>query len=204
MEFMLLPLLVFALQDHKVADSATNAKPLQAGATAPDSSLKDMDGKPTSVKKVLAGEKTVLVFFRGGWCPFCNAQLADLGQSESKVIEAGWKIVAITPDTPEQIRKTVDKQKLSFQIYSDSPAEALKAFGVAFRVDDETYSLYKDKYKLDLETWSGQRHHILPVPSVYLIDEEGKIRFSYSNPDYKVRLKSGQILEEIHKLDGKR
>ncbi|MBS1724863.1 MAG: AhpC/TSA family protein [Armatimonadetes bacterium] len=159
-----------------------------------------MDGKATTLKAALGGKKTVLVFYRGGWCPFCNAHLADLGKSEKDIEAAGWQIVAITPDLPENIAKTVEGQKLGYQIYSDSEASALKAFGVAFRVDDATYDKYKNQFSLDLEKWSGQPHHILPVPSLFLIDGSGKIRFTHSNPDYKVRLKASEVLSEIKRV----
>ena len=82
-------------------------------------------------------------------------------------------------------------------MFSDSTAEAMKKFGVAFRVEDATYTKYRDSYHIDLERSSGQTHHILPVPSVFIIDKSGKVIYVHSNPDYKVRLKGSEILSAI-------
>ncbi len=194
--------LAIALTASQVADTAQSAKPLQPGAHVPEVALMTIDSTKTTLKDALGGKKTVLVFYRGGWCPFCNAHLADLGANQQKFEDAGWQIVGITPDLPQNIVNTEDKHKLTFKIYSDSKAEALKAFGVAFRVDDGTYTMYKDKYHLDLEKWSGDTSHILPVPSVFLVDAQGVIRFTHADPDYKVRMKADEILGEMKKVDG--
>lgn len=183
-----------ALAQTTVAASAADAKPLEVGAKAPSAKLKDVDGKEIKLKEVLAGKPTVLIFYRGDWCPFCNAHLADLAQVEDKLKGLGFQIVAISPDLPSELQKTVAKHKLDFTLLSDSEAKALKKYGVAFKVDDNTFGMMKDKYNVDLERSSGQTHHILPVPSVFLIDKEGKIVFVHSNPDYKVRMKGEDIV----------
>ena len=184
-------------QLEMVAKSAAAAVPLKVGIQAPDASVKTLDDSATQLSKVLAGKPTVLIFYRGGWCPFCNAHLAALGQIEDKIEAKGYQIVAVTPDTPAELHKTLDKHHLKYTLLSDSTAEAMKRFGVAYRLDDGTFTLYKDKYGIDLERSSGKTHHILPVPSVFLINREGKITFVHSDPDYKVRMKSDAILEAI-------
>lgn len=179
----------------EVAKSAADAKPLKVGAAAPNSTLRGIDGKSIELKEVLAGKPTVLIFYRGGWCPFCNVHLSELSKVEGDLRGLGFQIVAISPDTPEELNKTLDKDHLTYRLFSDSKALALRSFGVAFRVDDQTFTTYRDRFKIDLERSSGEQHHILPVPSVFLIDKGGKIVFLYSNPDYKVRLKGPEILK---------
>ena len=71
---------------------------------------------------------------------------------------------------------------------------AAKAFGLAFRVPDETVERYKG-FGIDLEQASGEEHHLLPVPAVYVIDEEAKVSFQYVNPDYRVRIPAKLVLE---------
>jgi len=70
----------------------------------------------------------------------------------------------------------------------------MKAFGDAFRLDDSTFNTYKDKYEQDLEARSGEKHHILPVPTVYLIDSKGVIKYAFSDPDHKVRLNGKDLM----------
>jgi len=177
-----------------VAQNAAAAVPLKVGVQAPDAALRTADGKETDLKSVLNKRPTVLIFYRGGWCPFCNMHLADLATVEGQLHDLGFQIVAITPDTPEEISKTIGKHKLTYQVLSDSKAVSLQRFGVAYRLDDETYGKMKDSYHVDLETYSGEKHHILPVPSVFLIDAKGKIVYVHSNPDYKVRMKGAEIV----------
>lgn len=177
-----------------VAQDPAKAKPLEAGAKAPNADLRTVKGEKTTLKKVIQKKPTVLIFYRGGWCPFCNMHLAELAKVEGDLRGMGYQIVGISPDRPEEIAKTVDQHKLTYQLFSDTSAESLKKFGVAFRLDDPTFDTYKNKYKIDLETRSGEKHHILPVPSVFIIDAKGKIVFSHSNPDYKVRMKGEEIV----------
>lgn len=169
------------------------AKPLPVGSEVPKVNLTNGANKSVSLKQVLNGKPTVLVFYRGGWCPFCTKQLADLGKNEQKLRDMGYQIIAISPDIPAELAKTTEKGELTYQVFSDGKADAMKAFGVAFRLDDTTFNLYKEKYGLDLEARSGEKHHILPVPTVFLINKEGKITFVHSDPDYTKRL-SGEAL----------
>jgi peroxiredoxin len=177
--------------------NAADAKPLTKGAKVPAVTLQNLNGKSQELKAILAGKPTVVVFYRGGWCPFCNTQLAELGQSLPAIQAKGYQVIGISPDLPANLKATIGKNKLEYPLYSDAKAEALRKFGVAFKVDDVTFSTYQEKYKLDLEKWSGEKHHILPVPSVYVIDAKGMIKFSYSNPDYRVRLKAPALLAAL-------
>lgn len=193
----LIPFLILARPqgDGMVAMHASEVKPLAVGTKAPDAEITSRKGKAITLLHALKGQPTVLIFYRGSWCPFCNAHLADLETVQPELKKPGYRTVAITPDLPSEIEKTVGKNKLDFKIYSDSKANALKAFGVAFKLEDETYGMMKDKYGVDLEKSSGETHHILPVPSVFLIDKDGTIQYVHSNPDYKVRLKGSEVVE---------
>ncbi len=178
-----------------VADSPQTAKPLAVGSLAPDAALTGLDGKPVSLGADLKKQPTVLIFYRGSWCPYCNMHLAQLQTVEPQLKQMGYQILAVTPDKPEDLRKTMDKHKLGYTLLSDSDARAMRAYGVAFRLDDATIEKYK-QYHVDLEAAAGGRkHHILPVPSVFLIGTDRIIRYVHSNPDYKVRLSSDELLK---------
>lgn len=185
--------LIAAPEVPAVPDDAAKAKPLTVGTQVPDGTLVDLAGETTTLKAALGGKPTVLVLYRGGWCPFCNAHLAELAKNEDAVREAGYQIVAVSPDTAQELGNTDGKLDLGYRLFSDSDADLMRAFGVAFRVDDATYLKYKETYGLDLEVRSGATHHYLPVPSVFVIDAAGTIRFVHSNPDYSKRL-SGEAL----------
>lgn len=184
-----------------VPQKAEDAKPIPVGSMIPDSALVSLEGKATTAKKVSMGKPTVFVFYRGGWCPFCNRHLAALAKSHKELMELGFQLVAVTPDSPEELKKTLGKEKLDYQLLSDSSAATMKAFGVAFEVDQKTVSMYKENYKIDIEKASGgQTHHILPVPSVFIADASGKIGYIHFNPDYRVRLTSEELMAAAKKI----
>ena len=99
----------------------------------------------------------------------------------------GVQLVAISPDKPSKLRETIDKHKMGFRLLSDSDMVAARSFRVAYELDDQTLTELK-KYNIDVEDAAGQKHHMLPVPAVFLVATNGLIQFEYVNPDYKVRL----------------
>ncbi|MBI2425989.1 MAG: AhpC/TSA family protein [Candidatus Hydrogenedentes bacterium] len=176
-------------QAGAIAPTPEEIKALKAGDRAPDVPLTNIKGKPRTLAKVLEGKPTVIVFYRGGWCPFCNKHLAELGQAQTELQALGYQVVAISPDGTEAAAKT--KEKLAYRIFSDSTLAAAKAFGVAFKMDPEVRKQY-------LEYIKEPRSHdfsVLPVPSVFIVNKEGEIRYVYTNADYKVRLGKEDLLK---------
>ena len=178
-----------------LAQAQTNSAPLKVGDAIPDVKLRTEDNQEVSLRKLVAEKPAVLIFYRGGWCPFCNRHLQSLVGIEEDLNKAGAQLLAISMDTPEKLKATPDHSKLHYRLFSDSDANAAKAFGIAFKVDDALVKKYKDSYKIDLEAASGNNHHILPHPAVFIASTNGVIRFAHVNPDYKVRLEPVRILE---------
>lgn len=176
-----------------VPKSPADVTPLKIGDAVPDAPLRALDGAATTLRERVAGRPTVLVFYRGGWCPYCNLHLKELKDVQKDLDALGYQTLAVSPDRPEELRKTLDKHQLPYALLSDSKMEAARAFGLAFRVDKETIKKYEG-YGIDLEKASGEKHHWLPVPGLFLVDKEGVITFVYANPDYKVRLKGPVVL----------
>jgi peroxiredoxin len=175
----------------------SNSAPLKEGDSIPDVKLSTEDDKAVSLRKLVAEKPTVLIFYRGGWCPFCTRHLSALAGIEEDLTKSGAQLLAISMDQPSKLRETPNRDKLGYRLLSDSDAVAAKAFGIAFQVEDALVKKYKESYQIDLEAASGQTHHILPHPAVYVADTSGKIRFAYVNPDYKVRLEPAKILEQV-------
>ena len=107
--------------------------------------------------------------------------------------------MALSADRPEELTGSREKHDLSYTLLSDHAMNAARAFGVAFQVDDETFEEYKG-YGINLEDASGETHHLLPVPSVFLIDANGFVRFAHYDPDYKVRLENEALLGAARKV----
>ena len=128
--------------------------------------------------------------------------MGQLSKIEDQLIELGFRLVALSPDRPEELAGTLDKNEIAYDLLSDAKMEAAKGFGIAFKLDAETTEVYR-KYGIDLAKASGQDHGLLPVPAVFLVTD-GKIRFSYVNPDYRVRLDGNALLEAARTEAGKR
>jgi len=103
------------------------------------------------------------------------------------LVDLGYQIIAVSSDRPSKMRETYEKYQYKFEVYSDSSATASAAFGIAFKVADDYVERVKS-FNIDLEAASGNKQHILPVPSVFIVDPDGMIKFEYVNPNYKVRI----------------
>lgn len=180
---------------NDVAPSAEQATPLKVGAHVPAVKVKGEDGKTVKFAKALDDQPTVIVFYRGHWCPYCMKHLASLQEIIGELEGLGVKLVAITPDKAEYIAEAKAKAKLGFPIYSDSQLDLAKAMGVAFQLDKETAGRYKEHLVESTGEDTGQ----LPVPSVFLTDSSGVITYVFSNPDYKVRLSNEELLAAVKK-----
>lgn len=176
-----------------VPSSADSIKPLKVGVSIPDVTLATLDNKPVSLNSLVKQKPTVLIFYRGGWCPYCNRHLSELMKAEAELRKLGWQILAISPDKPENQNESREKKDLTYTLLSDSSMEASVLFGVAYKMDPGTITKYK-MYGIDLEKASGNDHHLLPVPSVFLISKEGIIQYSHHNSNYKKRLSAEEII----------
>lgn len=176
-----------------LAAAPDQVRPLLLGSPLPDVKLATLDGSSVTLKQQVAGKPAILVFYRGGWCPYCNLQLSELRLIKQPAEALGYQIIAISPDLPAELAKTLGNDKLDYTLLSDSKADALRAFGIGYRLDDASF----DKYKtggIDLEAASGQPHHALPVPSVFIVDGDGLVQFAYSHPDFRVRVPGDVVL----------
>ena len=182
-----------------VASSPEEINPLKTGQSIPEVNIKNIKGESVSLNSIVSENPTILIFYRGGWCPYCNVHLSKLQEIESELLALGFQIIAISADSPEMLSETLDKNELKFTLYSDNESAASTAFGLAFRVSDD-YMEKLASYNIDLEGATGNKDHILPVPAVYMLNTSGLIEFDYSNPDYKVRLDTGELLAQAKTL----
>ena len=170
-----------------IPDSPQQVRPLPVGARVPMFVARTTTGELRTFDPDDYKKPVVVIFYRGGWCPYCNAQLSDLHLVEPKLRKSGFDIVFLSSDRPELLYSSLKATDIHYTLLSDSRLEAAKAFHVAYHVDDATFAKLRE-YGEDLEATTGTKQHQLPVPSVFIIDTSGTIRFVYSNPDYKIRL----------------
>jgi peroxiredoxin len=182
-----LALLVAAQSFADIPDDPAQVQPLSVGARAPAFSARTVSGALRHFNPEGYRKPTVVIFYRGGWCPYCNMQLSDLHLVEPRLRERGFEIVFLSTDQPKLLYSSLKATDIHYTLLSDSHLQAAKAFHVAYRLDAATLAKQRE-YGVDLERTTGTKEHELPVPSVFIIDTSGTIRFVYSNPDYKIRL----------------
>jgi peroxiredoxin len=167
---------------------------LKVGDSIPDVTLRTVDNQEVKLRTLVAEKPSVLIFFRGGWCPFCNAQLSSLAGIVPELNKEGVQLIAIGMDQPSKLRETMQHDKVDYMLLSDSDASAVKAFGIAYKVDDGTLARMKS-FNVDLDAATGNSDHILPHPSVFVVTTSGIIRFVHADTNFRVRLAAPKVLE---------
>ena len=182
---------------HISSNAQEKPEGLFINSRAPDFKATDQNGNEIRLKDVLRDSLVVLIFYRGQWCPYCNKHLKKLEDSLQLIKDKGARLIAVTPEKPEFISKTIEKTKASYPLLYDKEMKIMKAYAVSFEVDEKTVARYKNA-DIDLATANGQKDKVfLPVPAVYIISKEGTILYRYFDADYKKRPSVQEILNNL-------
>ncbi|NII09711.1 peroxiredoxin-like family protein [Oleiagrimonas sp. C23AA] len=184
----------------QLAASGQAERALKAGDRAPDFSLPDPDGAPVSLASLLADGPLVLTFYRGVWCPYCNADLKAIEATASRIRELGASLAAISPQVAANSRKSQRDNDLSFPILSDHGNQVAAAFGLRFALPPALVDLYKRQFNNDLAVVNGEPSWTLPMPARYVIGSDGVIAYAEVNPDYTRRPEPADLLPVLEKL----
>jgi peroxiredoxin len=179
-----------------VSGAADRAK--KVGDKALSFSLKDPEGNIVSSAELLKKGPLIVSFYRGVWCPYCNMDLQALETAKPEFEKFGASLVAISPQTRPNSRKSVRQNKLSFPILSDAKGEVAAAFGLRFELPDYLIELYKG-LKNDLPAFNDDPSWTLPMPARYLIGQDGTILYAEVNPDYTSRPEPEELLPVLQK-----
>ncbi len=183
-----------ATAELKASGAAERA--VKVGDKAPSFTLNDPEGKPVSSADLLAKGPLVVSFYRGVWCPYCNMELQALQEALPKFQELGANLVAISPQTPVNSRKSVRQNELSFPILSDTQNDVAAVFGLRFALPDYLVELYKN-LKNDLPNFNGDPSWTLPMPARYVIGQDGTVLYAEVNPDYTRRPEPDDMLPAL-------
>jgi peroxiredoxin len=185
-----------ATAELKASGLADRAK--KVGDKAPVFTLKDPEGNDVSSTELLRKGPLVVSFYRGVWCPYCNMELQALQAALPEFQARGANLVAISPQTAPNSRKSVRQNELSFPILSDTKNEVAAAFGLRFELPDYLIELYKG-LKNDLPTFNGDPSWTLPMPARFVIGQDGTILYAEVNPDYTKRPEPEDMLPALDK-----
>lgn len=180
-------LALIAHSQSEIPSQPNEVAPLLIGEKVPNIAINALTEKSILLQDITNGKKSIVVFYRGGWCPYCNQHLSALAEIESTLLKQGFQIIAISPDSVSFLKKTAADDKLNYQLFSDSSGELTKAFGIAFKAP-ENYGPYL------MKSSEGKNNTFLPVPSIFIVNEKSEILFEYISPNYKNRISKELLL----------
>ena len=166
---------------------------LQIGDVIPDISLQNIHRNPVAISDLLRTKFLILNFYRGGWCPYCNMELREYERLRNDFLRLGADIVGISAEIPELVNQTTIKNTLSFPVLTDVDAKMMKAIGIVFQLDKASKKEYIN-FGVDLTKIHGNHNYELPVPAVYVINENMEIVFVHFEEDYMTRLEPLELL----------
>ncbi len=185
--------------DELIASGAA-AGARKAGESAPSFVLNDPEGHAVSSDELLAKGPLIVTFYRGVWCPYCNMDLQALQAVLPTFQGLGANLVAISPQTAPNSRRSMRENELSFPILSDTHNDVADSFGLRFTLPDYLQDLYRDAFKNDLSVVNGDASWTLPMPARFLIGQDGVIAYAEVNPDYTVRPDPEELLPALRSL----
>jgi peroxiredoxin len=189
---------------HRATDeliaSGLAGRALKAGDVAPAFTLHDADGNAVSSKDLLAHGPLILTFYRGVWCPYCNLDLQALQAALPELEARGARLVAVSPQTQANSRRSMRDNKLGFPILSDPGNEVAASFGLRFKLPDYLIDLYKNAFKNDLAVANGDPSWTLPMPARFVVGTDGVIAYAEVNPDYTRRPDPSELIPVLDRM----
>tara|TARA_B110000091_G_scaffold3613_1_gene3589 strand:+ start:440 stop:1075 length:636 start_codon:yes stop_codon:yes gene_type:complete len=191
--------LSFALSVNakQIAESANDIRPLLNGQQIPSVMVTTIENRKVDLLSIVKDKKTILFFYRGGWCPFCNTQMGQLKAIEDELKILGFQLIGISTDSSEDLKESIKNKELNYQLLSDYHSVVSEKFGLAFFASQQVTNRYLASLQLTnplQKNEAGESRLVLPAPAIYVVDDQGLVQFSYVNVNYKVRLSEKLLL----------
>ncbi|MBX9588082.1 MAG: AhpC/TSA family protein [Hyphomonadaceae bacterium] len=174
-------------------------KALKAGDRFPSVKLADHLARETDISTVAAAQPVVVAFYRGGWCPYCSLELRAYQKALPEIEQLGARLIAVSPEAPDNTLSTAEKDDLSFTVLSDARGRLAEALGIRFELT-EPVKAYFIKAGHDLPAHNGDGRWSLPMPATYVIAQGGVIALAHVDPDYRKRLEPKAVIEALAAL----
>lgn len=172
---------------------------LKTGQKVPEFSLPNHKSETRSLSSLLAASPIVLTFYRGGWCPYCNLELAALQKALPEIEQTGAKLIAVSPELPDHSLTTIEKHNLAFEVLSDQGGNVQKLFGLEFQLPEVLRPVYEG-FGFDIPSHNGNGTFALPVPATYIIDQSGIVRYHFVDVDYTKRAEPETIIQKLKEV----
>ena len=194
-----IPAVSLAVVDQSTRDLASSGvvdTALQVGDRVADFSLPNQNGESKSLSDLLKAGPLVISFYRGGWCPYCNMELAALQKVLPEIEAAGARLIAITPESPDHSLSTAAKHALTFDVFSDQGNGVARQFGLEFALPEALRQLYGN-FGIDLPARNGDDSFTLPMPATYVVGADGNVIYRFVDADYTKRAEPSDVLKAL-------
>ena len=179
------------LSRSEVAQTAKNV-----GDIAPNFCLPNVKGQYIHLEEILQTGPVVLSFYRGGWCPYCNLELQLLQHYLPLIKAFDARLIAISPEAPDQIFITAKPNQLNFEVVSDQEYQVTRQYGLIYTLFEEMYPIYQ-MWKSDLHNYNRNNSYELSAPATYIIDKKGIIKTVYLALDYTTRMEPADVIKVL-------
>jgi len=172
------------------------AHALKTGDYIPKIQLSNATGTIILLNDILKEHKVVLTFYRGTWCPYCNLELRALQHMLPQIEAKGAKLVAISPQTPDNTLSTTQKNELTFEVLSDIGGVVAHEMNLIYKIPTALVDLYKT-FNIDLTKSNGNLENELPIAATYVVEQSGQISYHFLAEDYKLRADPEDIIKSL-------
>lgn len=193
-------LAVFASDQAALVAGGVPAGAVAVGDTVAPFALPDATGRTRTLEELTADGPAVIVFYRGGWCPYCNLALRTYQHDLVPQLDAlSARLVAISPETPDASLTTQEKAELSYTVLSDAGAQFASSLGITFDPSEGGLAAQRT-LGLDIRATRTDNGTVLPMPTVLIVDRDRTVRFVDIHPDYTGRTEVEDILTALQTL----
>jgi len=190
---------IFDADTESFISSGDAPQGLQVGDQLASFELPNQLGQTISLDELQVDSNIVISFYRGGWCPYCNIELCVLQQALPEFKSHGARLIAISPQLPDESMSTAEKNELSFPVLSDAGNKVAKEFGLVFTLSEQLRPLY-ESFNIDLPATNGDKSFELPIPATFIIDSDGVVKGAFVNADHKQRMDPSDIINVLKEI----
>ena len=186
-------------QVARLRAAEAGSRALGPGDAVPNFILPDARGNAVALRALLLGGPAILVFYRGSWCPYCNAKLAAYHLALPEIAARGARLVAISPEVPDASLTPDEIDRLGFEVLSDAGNRIARSFGLVYALDEDSRSMLTE-HGVDLARYNSDDSWELPVPAVYIVGPDRKVLFCSVDPDFRRRADPGDVIAALDAL----
>lgn len=183
--------IVRGLREHGVGANAP-----VVGDSFPDFALPDLGGTTRRLGDLLADGPIVISINRGGWCPFCQAEIAAWADCNHLLSELGARLIVISAEVGGRMGWIADLTGDRTGVLCDVDQGLALALGLAFHCPDELRDALLG-VGIDFAEIYDNEGWFLPIPATFALDADGRVRFAFTEADFRFRAEPREVIAAL-------